>query len=502
MDEQEQGIVGVTRLRLKFPGADSLMFQGLSLSVQRGEKVLLLGPSGCGKSTLLQVLAGLVPETIPLPMRCGDLLLCKQSGIVFQDPDTQFCMPYIDEELAFVLENLRCPRELMEERIKHYLECVGLEHLEPHTLIESLSQGQKQRLALACALALEPEVMFLDEPTALLDPEGTKQIWEVLKQNMAGRTVVVVEHKIAEIVDWTDRIVLFTPEGQIFAETTRDELLPRYRESLEQYGIWYPGVWSHYRATLPELHDVNDGGEAILTYHDLSGWRMGRCVIELGSGEVKPGEWIAVIGPNGAGKSSLLLTMMQLLKTVGRVNVLGQVIDKVENAAEVMGFVFQNPELQFVTHRVWDEVGYSWQGDERNRNSNDGKIACIEAVIGEFGLEGLVERHPYHLSLGQKRRLSVASAIIRGQPIVLLDEPTFGQDAKNTFAMLEIFARMCQQGSTMIMVTHDLEIVHTFATRIWEVRAGRLVRDLSVAEYRESMEVGGGDSYADKLPTS
>jgi energy-coupling factor transporter ATP-binding protein EcfA2 len=502
MDEQGQVVVGVTQLRLKFPGTDSLMFQGLSLSVQRGEKVLLLGPSGCGKSTLLQVLAGLVPDTIPLPMKCDDLLLCKQSAIVFQDPDTQFCMPYMDEELAFVLENLRCPREAMEERIAHYLDSVGLAHLDPHTLIESLSQGQKQRMAIACALALEPEVMFLDEPTALLDPEGTKQIWDVLKQNMAGRTVVVVEHKIAEIVDWTDRIVLFTPEGQIFAETTKEGLLPRYRESLEQYGIWYPGVWSNYRAKRPVLHEMNVGVEAILTFHDLSGWRMGRCVIELGSGEVKPGEWIAVIGPNGAGKSSLLLTIMQLLKTVGSIHALGQTIDKVEDAAEVMGFVFQNPELQFVTHRVWDEVGYSLQGDERNLGSIEGKIARIQAAVQEFGLEGLVERHPYHLSLGQKRRLSVASAIISGQPIILLDEPTFGQDARNTFAMLEIFTRMCQRGSTVIMVTHDLEIVHTFATRIWEVSAGRLVRDLSVAEVRDSTAVGGGDSYATKLPTS
>ncbi|HLR73964.1 MAG TPA: ABC transporter ATP-binding protein, partial [Virgibacillus sp.] len=173
----DQQAVYVKNLRLKFPGEGSLLFKDLSFTVKRGEKVLLLGPSGCGKSTLLQVLSGLIPHSIEIPLTYDAIQLPASYGFVFQDPDTQFAMPYVDEELGFVLENLQVPRQHMDKKINYALQQVGLGSLHPHTLIQHLSQGMKQRLALASVLLLEPDVLFLDEPSALLDPEGTGDIW-------------------------------------------------------------------------------------------------------------------------------------------------------------------------------------------------------------------------------------------------------------------------------------------------------------------------------------
>src|SRR5699024_9967013 len=176
--EQQTPIIDIQNMRLKFPGEASLQFKDLSFTAYPGEKILLLGPSGCGKSTLLQVLSGLIPHTIEIPMKYDDIHIPEAWGFVFQDPDSQFCMPYVDEELAFVLENLNIPNDQMTEKIHSILHDVGLDHIDLHTPIDNLSQGMKQRLALASALLLQPDVLFLDEPTALLDPEGTIQIWD------------------------------------------------------------------------------------------------------------------------------------------------------------------------------------------------------------------------------------------------------------------------------------------------------------------------------------
>ena len=228
-------IAFVKKLRLKFPGKDELLFKDLSVSFSRGEKVLLLGPSGCGKSTLLQVLAGLIPHSIDIPMKAEKICIPEKWGYVFQDPDSQFCMPYVDEELAFVLENLAVPRPQMDERIDELLKLVDLQLKTPHTNIQTLSGGMKQRLAVAAALALEPDVLFLDEPTAMIDEEGTEEIWRTIKHITKDRTVIIVEHKIEHVLDFVDRIVLFSDSGEIIADGPADIIFPRYKEIINMH---------------------------------------------------------------------------------------------------------------------------------------------------------------------------------------------------------------------------------------------------------------------------
>ncbi|WP_342416761.1 ABC transporter ATP-binding protein [Paenibacillus sp. FSL R10-2782] len=486
----EDVVASVTRLRLKFPGEQELLFHNMSVSVRKGEKLLLLGPSGCGKSTLLQVLSGLIPRTIEVPMNCDAVVIPARAGIVFQDPDTQFCMSYADEELAFVLENNQVPREQMPSRIRKLLTQVGLSTDEIHMPIGSMSQGMKQRLAIASVLAMEPEVLFLDEPTALLDEEGTAQVWDTIRHISADQTLVIVEHKINEIVHDVDRIVVLSAQGEIMADGTAEEVFHVHRQALSDYGVWYPGVWNeassprwseqeaegHIFCELNELnisHQVEEAavGTPILELEHFSGLRGSSPVIHVEKAQVKPGDWIGVIGENGAGKSSLLLSMMRLIRTQGSYSVDGIEAGGTEQLAEHIAFVFQNPELQFVAHTVRKELEYSLP---ENLFTAEQRRERVDRMLVQFGLERLDERHPYQLSLGQKRRLSIATAMIREPAVLLLDEPTFGQDARNTFVMLDMLEQLRAAGTAIVMVTHDPEIVRRYCTDIWRIQKGEL----------------------------
>lgn len=495
--EEYNTAAAVRDLRLKYPETDAFVFKDLSFSVRRGEKMLLLGPSGSGKSTLLQVLAGIIPGLVEVPMRCSGQVTPSSWGMLFQDPDTQFCMPFVDEELAFVLENRGIPREEMRPRMVDALEQVGLQLPEIHLPIDSLSQGMKQRLALASILLMDPEVLLLDEPSALLDPEGRRQIWEAVSRVAEGRTLIIVEHRIEEVLDLrlADRVALFGPQGQLLGIGAPEELFARCQKELEEYGIWRPGVWDYFQApevqaeaaaegSLPQAGSIRlNTGEPwgrppVIELSGFQGFRGDRRVIQIDRAEVYPGDFIAVTGPNGAGKSSLLLALMGLLPSEGTYLLFGERFGgrksrtrKILELSKRIGFVFQNPEFQFVENRVDREIGFSLM--EEGISSEEIRIR-VNHALDQFGLVGLETRHPYQLSLGQKRRLSVAGAAVMERPVLLLDEPTFGQDAVNTFAILNLCEDLRRRGTAIVMVTHEERIAEAAATRRWEVREGIL----------------------------
>ncbi len=529
VEQKEETAADIQGLRLKFPGAADLLFRDLSVKILRGEKVLLLGPSGCGKSTLLQVLGGMIPRVTEVPMKAARLEVPESVGFVFQDPETQFCMPHVDEELAFVLENLAVPVQEMRPRIEAALRQVGLNLPDAHIPIGNLSQGMKQRLALASALLLEPETLLLDEPSALLDPEGRRTIWEAVRNVSDRRTIVIVEHRIEEVIDWVDRVIVFQADGSLVADGPAESIFRRHRNQLREYGIWYPEAWSDAYAPItesksPALADpIEDQADCpnssaprleselqpLLRLEQFSVLRGGKEACRVDSAIVLPGDLIAVTGPNGAGKSSLLLGLMGLLPRRGLCRY-GEYLPEGrraerEAAAKHMAFVFQNPEFQFVTNRVLDEVSFTLRSEaehnlqqERRGGSarigwpfvrrgrltaeDEGKIErrALE-FLHRFGLADYAERHPYLLSLGQKRRLSVASAVVSAKPLLLLDEPTFGQDARNTFAMLNLCEELRASGHAVLMITHETEIAQRLATRVWRVENGKLVDDRSTA---------------------
>lgn len=481
--------VEASGLRLKFPGSAGLLFDDLSVAVPAGQRVLLLGPSGCGKSTLLQVLAGLIPRVIDTPMKAERLVVPAAPGYLFQDPDTQFCMPFVDEELAFVLENLSVPRERMPALIREALALTGLELADPHTPIASLSQGMKQRLGIASLLLLQPDVWFLDEPTSLLDPEGTKHVWETIRAVTSGKTVLIVEHKIEEVVAFVDRVLLFDGEARLLADGTPDDVFSRFQEQLRAYGIWYPGVWEDYagRRGLPAKGDaaqpdsVSSAAAPVLRLSDFQAYYGRTAKLHVASAEVQAGDWVAIVGENGAGKSTLLQALMQLLPTSGSYALLGKTVRGFADVRESAAYVFQNPELQFIANTVYDELAFNL----RSQGMGEARIAEeMEKLLGRFGLTAHQGHHPYQLSLGQKRRLSVAAATAGSDArLLLLDEPTFGQDAANTFALLELLASWRRKGAAVVMVTHDPEIVRYFATTVWEVHQGRLAGTLTPEAY-------------------
>ncbi|NHW33770.1 ABC transporter ATP-binding protein [Paenibacillus aceris] len=467
--------ISVTNLRLKYPGDEApLLFQGVSFSVKPGEKVLLLGPSGCGKSTLLQVLSGIVPDIIEIPLKADSIVTPSRWGYVFQDPDAQFCMPYVDEEIAFVLENRQVPREEMPARIAHYLHLVGLRLDDTHTPIGQLSQGMKQRLAIASVLALEPEVLFLDEPTALLDEEGTGLVWETIRSIGADKTLVIVEHKISGILDLIDRLIVISADGEMLADGSPRSVFETYKKQLADYGIWYPGVWEdcHTRreAESAAASAMLTGRQPVMSFRDFAGIRGGQIKTSVDNLSVYPGDWITVTGANGAGKSSLLLAIMRLIPTQGSCWIEGVKGSKIEQLAEQVGFVFQNPEFQFVTNSVEEELLYSLP--EVEAKERGAQQAAMEELLRQYDLLELRKQHPFQLSMGQKRRLSVATALVRGPRILLLDEPTFGLDARGTMRMLEQLERLRTGGTVIVMVTHDEEIVKRCATRVWHVENG------------------------------
>ena len=487
----------VSQLRLKFPGEQKLLFRDVSLYIPTGQKVLILGPNGSGKSTLLQVLSGLIPHTLEVPMKAEETLHPSSWGFVFQDPDTQFCMSYVDEELAFVLENRQVPREQMSELITQALEQVGLHLEDKHTLISNLSQGMKQRLALAAVLLLQPQTVFLDEPSALLDPEGTEQVWSSVRMLLDEKTVIVVEHKIDAVLDWIDRIVVLDDQGNIIADGDAKNIFSQYRTELYRFGIWYPQVWGDYIANHMQKHAYfsQTDMEEVACLQQFKGFYGKKACIDVPDARIYKQQWIAITGVNGAGKSSLLLALAQLIATSGTYKITGEDIiyqKKHSKVPSALSYVFQNPEMQFIKDSVYEEVAASLSHQDQAPHSDE----QIAELLKQYHLEVNKERHPFELSLGQKRRLSVLTALLESRNILLLDEPTFGQDAQNTFLLLERLEELRVNGHTIIMVTHDQHIVEQFATTEWIVNEGKLVR---IRHVEAAVKEGKGEQTNESL---
>ncbi|WP_412520096.1 ABC transporter ATP-binding protein [Staphylococcus simulans] len=445
-------------LRLKYPNAPDKIFDGLDIEIPDKQKVLLLGPSGCGKSTLLNVLSGIVPNLIELPMKYDALEVDLNSGVIFQDPDTQFCMPKVYEELAFVLENKQVPRKEMDALIQQALASVDLE-VGPKQTVHQLSGGMKQKLAIAETVLQEADTLFLDEPTAMLDVDATEDLWNQIKDMWQDQTVLIVEHKVEHIWEHVDRVILMNHHGNIIADNTPDVILKQHEDLLTEYGVWHPNAWKHApQATLSPNKDISPrfkyiNGEVI---------RGKKTLIQVPELAIGDGEWITITGKNGAGKTTLLESMMQLIKYRGDMSYDGKALHKIKEAAQHMYLVYQNPELQFITNSVYEEIFINFSGDTAK--------AETEKLIALLNLEAVHDHHPFELSMGQKRRLSVATALSSRADIILLDEPTFGLDSHNTFNLLDLFQQRVAQGQTIIMVTHDPNIIERYPTRRIELR--------------------------------
>ncbi|MDN3496993.1 ATP-binding cassette domain-containing protein [Planococcus sp. APC 4015] len=450
----------------------------LDLDLQPGERVLLLGASGSGKSTLLRGLAGVLGDAED-GESSGELTIDGmppaqargRAGLVLQDPDAQVILARVGDDIAFAGENLGIPREEIWRRVDEAIDAVGLPFGRDHSTAQ-LSGGQKQRLALAGVLAMRPGLLLLDEPTANLDPEGAVSVRDAVIRAAAvtDATLVVVEHRVSLWADHVDRVVVLGESG-VLADGAPDAVFARHERALTDAGVWVPGVPPGFTRT-PRA----GGGELLLGARDVTvgrrpfGAKDARVAASGISLDVAGARTLAITGANGAGKSTLALTVAGLLPRVA-----GEIAATPELAGGLhpdparwrsrelltrIGTVFQSPEHQLLTNRVRDELEV---GPRALRLELAEIAARTDGLLESLRLTRLAAVNPFTLSGGEKRRLTVAAALATRPRVLVLDEPTYGQDARTWRELASLIDDVRAQGTAVVVVSHDRDLVDALA---------------------------------------
>ncbi|KJC65286.1 ABC transporter ATP-binding protein [Agreia bicolorata] len=499
----------------------------VTFDVAPGEVVLILGPSGCGKSTLALALNGLVPHAVPAEltgtvtvggMRTADETVARLServAMVFQDPDSQMVTGTLLDEVAFGPENLLVDRAEVLARAEESLRQVGLWERRGDNP-DLLSGGGRQRLAIACALAMKTPILVLDEPTANLDPAGIEEVYEVLRRlvDTGDHAIVLVEHNLDAAIDLVDRVIVLDAQGRLAMEGPTRQILINRVDELLRLGVWLPvallaalrlrdaGITLDPLPLTPrELTTSLDAQDALPTLAssapdsgvspahpaDTTGdpnLAVRVTALDLDRGRtrilngidlaIERGSFVAIVGTNGAGKTTLLQAIAGVIRApAGRIQVLG--VDPAKaNArtlARTIGFVFQNPEHQFIKATVAEELAH---GPQLQQIPVDAIETRVSNMLDRFGLQELRDEHPFLLSGGQKRRLSVGTALIDGAPLLALDEPTFGQDRARASELLSLLDELNAEGTTVLVVTHDLQLVAEHCSHILVLDSGRV----------------------------
>lgn len=442
----------------------------VDLIIEPGERVLLLGASGAGKSTLLAGLAGLlggsdegertgriVVDGAPPEAQRGRI------GLVLQDPESGVVLSKVGDDVAFGCENLGVPAAEIPLRVAEAVASVGLT-VPLDRATAALSGGQKQRLALAGVLAMRPGLLLLDEPTANLDPDGVEEVRAAVEHvaRTDGTTIVLIEHRTAVWADLMTRVVVLAPGGGVLADGPPARVFAEHGDALAAAGVWVPGR----PVELPVLEPVATS-DAVLSTAALTIGREKRQIVASGLDVVIPrGAGTVVTGPNGAGKSTLALTLAGLLPELS-----GEVVAAASLAARGVsrpsrwrstelltriGTVFQEPEHQFLASTLRDELAV---GPRALRMPAAQVDAIVDELLERLDLASLALANPFTLSGGQKRRLSVATVLAASPEVIVLDEPTFGQDRRGWSELVGLLQREIDRGRTIVAVTHDADVM-------------------------------------------
>lgn len=501
-------LLKVCNFSFSYDESEPPILHDITFSIEKGENLLLLGPSGSGKSSLALCINGLFPRSID-GISTGDISLLGKNideylpgevnqyvGIVFQDPETQFCMLTVEDEIAFGLENINFPRVEMDERVEWAARLMGIENYLSAN-IATLSGGIKQKLALACVLAMKPKLIILDEPTALLDPVSTKDFANTIQllQKELQFSLIVIEHKLDHWISFTDRCLVLSDSGEIMFDGHPRSCFQSHLKQLIELGISLPQTFlfkeqfltsnivpftfEELIEILDEVPDIieklNTPKETVLEAKNISFSRKKNRIFQDININIPKGILTAIIGPNGAGKTTLSYLLSGLEKPTS-----GEVLLKNRNLttfsklelSKNIGYVFQNPEHQFITESVYSEVAFSlkMQGlDEKRVNE------ISEEVLASFRLKHVEQHHPFSLSQGQKRRLSVATMLVDEQSFIILDEPTYGQDANTTEELMNMIEKRIQSGVSALMITHDMELVDKYADYVIVLVDGEVI---------------------------
>lgn len=423
-----------------FPEGKRNILDCVDLHIPEGGITVLTGASGCGKSTLAALMAGLYPSNGGV-LVSGDVKLWGRSvfsmrpqeragviSMLFQNPDLQFCMSTLRKELHFCLENIRVPGEAIGERSLQAAKALGMEPFLDRTL-DTLSGGEKQKAALCCLLALDSKIFLLDEAFANIDTPTAREIIARLRQLAdGGKTVIAIDHRAELWQDAADRILSLGEE----------RVVPRAKKQ-------------SCRA-----------GEAAVVLRDVTIRR--ECALIEGANAVFPKGCMSVIlGETGCGKTTLFQALLKQHPYEGHIEVEGRDLRAIRQKAlfRKIGVVFQNPANQFITQNVLQEVQTSLRLWKKEDSAED--------LLKDYGLWQYRKYSPYMLSQGQQRRLAVLSVLAGGQEILLLDEPTYGQDARGVAVMMEQLRRKLEEGLTVICITHDEELAEAWADKIYRL---------------------------------
>lgn len=492
--------------------------KNLNLTIYKGEKVLIVGPSGSGKSTIGQCLNGIIPniykgtssgQFLIQGKEAFDLSIYEKSHLVstvLQDTDGQFIGLSVAEDLAFALENDMVDLGTMKERVQSWAERLDLMKLLDHRP-QDLSGGQKQRVSLAGVLIDESPILLFDEPLANLDPKSGQDIIDLIDQihEEQGTTTIIIEHRLEDVLYRpVDRVILIN-QGQVLFNGSPDELLrttllaengirePLYLTTLRQLGqdidqlehldrledIELTGV----NRSIPEATFTKTGEtEELLKLEQISfAYQKDHPILKNISLSIPKGQRLAIVGKNGAGKSTLAKAICGFIATEGQYTSRGEDIkqESVKERAERVGYVLQNPNQMISTNMIFDEVALGLR--LRGVAEEDIKERVYQ-VLKTCGLYEFRKWPISALSYGQKKRVTIASILVLGPEILVLDEPTAGQDQRNYTEIMEFLDSLQEKGHTIVMITHDMQLMLDYSDRALVVSDGQILADLSPAE--------------------
>lgn len=529
MESSPQSAIVVDDLSWRYEGAKDWTLKEIRFEVKRQTALGIVGPSGAGKTTLILTLTGIIPQRLPGTfkgtVRVVDKVthsdyiseIVKYVGAVFQDPDNQFTSMSVLDEIVFGLENIGLPDNEIKKRVDEVTQFTGIKGiLEKHPY--EISGGQKQRVAIASALALKPEVLLLDEPTTDLDPVGRAEVFALLEQlKRAGQTMVIVEHESDELAKVADNLILLDggrivsegPARQFFSNVDEimkfgvappqpTELFYRLKQSLS--GAELPLSLEEGVSALRSLGiDKNRLSRALGKIPSKSVPRRLDTVVQVRDAEYAypdgtlaltgvtfdlfDQDYVALVGQNGSGKTTLAKLLNGLLKpSKGTVHVLGEPTGNrtTSELSKIVGYCFQNPDYMLFERTVYDEVAL---GPREMGLPDDEVRHRATQAIEVMGLEGFEKEHPFFLGKGQRLRLAVATILALNSSILVIDEPTTGQDWRHAKDMMNYLDKLNrEEKKTVVIITHHMRYVAEHVSRVLVMAKGNLVLDAPTRE--------------------
>jgi energy-coupling factor transport system ATP-binding protein len=496
----------------------------LSFSIRRGTLNVLVGPGGSGKSTICDLISGKIPHllggaltgTVRVDGQDISTLevkdLSHKVGYVFQDPESMFATLTVEDEIAFGPENMRLDPAEIHQTVEEMLDTTGLAPFRT-SLVWNLSGGQVQKLGLAAILAMRPALILLDEPTSNLDPVATRSVHELvraLRDN--GMTVLLVTRELDDFLAGADQLLVLE-DGRISAAGQPGQVLfESGQHMVDHLGVWLPETseiglaiqkngaipLSKIPITVPEAVDMlaecgllkakiigppampeEGAGNVLISAQNLTyTYPGGSQALKGVSFELRAGEMLAIVGRNGAGKSTLARLLVGLLKPQsGTLGLFGRPAGQwnVQDLSNHIALVFQNPEHQFLTDTVTDEIEYSLLA--RGVDDPEERQRTIQQTLDQLGLSSVQQAHPFALSAGMKRRLGVATMLVSRPQVLVVDEPTYGQDKQMTETLMIQMEAIRAQGIAVVMITHDMRLVQEYAARVVVMSEGLIHYD-------------------------